>query len=189
MTIVIFAICLAGPAYGLWQSGMPQAFLAGPGKAAHDVAAGGATAAGYAQGIPAKGAWVTGGEHEQLVELRGDLCYAFTVASGVPVTGIRLLDPAGGELATSGDLSFSHQIIHCPSTPGVHRLMVSLDKGHGRYTWSWSWKEPEVSKPSTKSGSGSSSSSSKKGVSGGESGSSRSSGSAKAGTRTRRSGR
>lgn len=182
MSLVILAICLAGPAVGLWQSGMPQAFLAGPGAEAHDSVAAGATAVGYAQGVSAREAWVTaGGEHEQVVELRGDLCYALSVASGTPISGIRLVDPAGAELAASRELAFSHQLIACPEATGIHRLLVSLDKGHGRYTWSWSWKEVSAAKPAVKGGSSSSGSSSR--PSADSSGGSRSSGSAKGGTR------
>ncbi len=159
MTLAILAICLAGPAYGLWQSGVLHAFAAGSGAEAHDGAVGAATAAGYALGSPSTEVWaMSGGEHEQVLELRGDLCYSVSVASGTPISRVRLLTPDGSDAAESQELAFAHQLFHCPEKTGVHKLLVTLDKGYGRYTWSWSWKAQasgSSSSKATSSGSGS----------------------------------
>ena len=140
-SIPIFLVCLIGPGIGLYQSGVYEGLVGDPGGEAHARVAASAAAGGYRAAAEPQVARLFSSSGEQVLELRDDLCYAFTAASGGLISSFALMDPAGATVTSSDDTAFSHILTWCPSRSGVYKLRVTLDELAGRYTWGWYWAE------------------------------------------------
>jgi hypothetical protein len=162
MAMVILAVSLAAPAIGLFQAGLFDAFVGNDGSSALASAQSALVASGYTAGSHPQQVRLLGGSGDvPAIELRSDLCYAFSVGSGALITSLDLASPTGSTVASKGERAYGHALIHCPESTGIHQLRVQLDQQFGRYTWAWAWKaKPSSTSPSSSSGRSSSSSSS-----------------------------